>query len=215
MMQSNIRNINGFTLVELMVAMVISLLVAAGAFYAYKGQQDAQLAQKQIVEMQQNIRAATYIMVKEIRMAGYDPYGSSGAGIITAGDGVPVADGGTGPLEFAFVADDDGKDNNGDGSTDESGELKTLRYDLYDDDADSDNDLCRREDSGGREIVAENINTLLFTYLDGDGNTTSSVDEMRSIQVFLEARIDEGETDRTLGNNRSLTTTIKCRNLGL
>ena len=42
--------------------MAISTIVAAGIFTAYKNQQDAQLAQKQIVEMQQNLRAALYVM---------------------------------------------------------------------------------------------------------------------------------------------------------
>ena len=203
-------NHEGFTLVELLVAMVISLLVSAGAFYAYQGQQNAQLSQKQIVEMQQNIRAATYIMGKEIRMAGYDPYGSSGAGIVSAGTGT-AAD----PLVFTLVADDDGEDNDGDLDEDEVGELKTIRYDLYDNDGDGDTDLCRRVDSGGRNIIAENINSLVFTCLDGDGTPAASEADVRSIQVAMEAAVDVNAIDHTLGSRRSLTNTIKCRNLGL
>ena len=46
-----LKNNIGFTLIELLVAITISIIVAAGIFIAYKSQQDAQLAQKQIVEM--------------------------------------------------------------------------------------------------------------------------------------------------------------------
>lgn len=212
-----LNNNVGFTLIELIVAMAISTIVAAGIFSAYKGQQDAQLAQKQIVEMQQNLRAALYVMTMEIRMAGYDPYGTSGAGLIHTGDG---SNGN--PLTFTLVADDDGKDNDGDSITDESGELKTIEYDLYDAYGDNDNDLGRRvvvsTTTSHRDVIAENINTLQFVYINAAGNTMASpinADDVRSIQISIETTTDSGEVDHTLGNNRMFTTTIKCRNLGL
>ena len=71
-------NKSGFTLIELLIAMTISTIVAAGVVTAYRDQQNTQLAQKQSGEMQQNLRAALYIMTRDIRMAGYDPDGTNG-----------------------------------------------------------------------------------------------------------------------------------------
>ena len=199
----------GFTLIELMVAMLISVLVAVAVFYAYEGQQHAQLGQKQIVEMQQNIRAATYIMVKEIRKAGYDPSGGAGAGISLAGDG---SNGN--PLGFSFVADNDGLDNNGDGTIDETGELQIIEYDLYDADGDGDMDIGRKEGAAGsRQAIAENMAVLSFVYLDSNGSTTMTLQDIRAVQITMGAAIGNGKIDYINGVTRTLTTTVQCRNL--
>jgi len=120
-------NHQGFTLIELMIAMVISIIVIGGTIQAYQSQQNAQLAQKQVVEMQQNLRAALYIMAKDIRMAGYDPSSNANAGITQTGNGSVGS-----PFEFTFLADEDGMDNDGDGTTDEANELRTVSFVLFD-----------------------------------------------------------------------------------
>jgi len=61
----------GFTLVELMVAMAISLLVMGAIFLTFKSQQDSYIIQDQITATQQNLRAAMYILTRDIQMAGY------------------------------------------------------------------------------------------------------------------------------------------------
>lgn len=187
----------GFTLIELLVAMAISTIVATGIFTAYKNQQDAQLAQQQIVEMQQNLRAALYIMTREIRMAGYDPDGGKNAEIKGIGNGTNGN-----PLWFTFWDD-------------ETGALQTIKYDLYDAYADGDMDIGRKVGSAPRQAIAENISTLQFVYFKANGSVATTTSDVRSIQISIETTINFGEVDHTLGNNRMLTTTIKCRNLGM
>jgi prepilin-type N-terminal cleavage/methylation domain-containing protein len=63
----------GFSLVELVVAMAISLVVMAGVYKVYVTQQDTYLLQEQVAEMQQNARTAKYVLTKDIRMVGYNP----------------------------------------------------------------------------------------------------------------------------------------------
>jgi type IV pilus assembly protein PilW len=208
MLEINGEKNKGFTLIELLVAMVISTLVASAIFYAYQGQQNAQLAQKQIVDMQQTIRAAKYIMTKEIRMAGYDPDGMAGAGINTAGDG---SDGN--PLGFTFVANGDGVDNDNDATIDELRELKTIEYDLYDADSDGDLDIGRKVGTASREVIAENISVLAFAYLDLNGSVTANISDIRTVQITIEATIDSSQIRQKNVNNRTLTTMIQCRNL--
>ncbi len=61
----------GFTLVELLVAMVISLLVMGTIYKTFKSQQDSFLIQDQVTAMQQNLRGGMYVMSRDIQMAGY------------------------------------------------------------------------------------------------------------------------------------------------
>ena len=210
----NCKN-SGFTLVELLMAMTITTIVSAGIVGAYRSQQNTQLAQKQSVEMQQNIRAALLIMTSEIRMAGYDPDGTNNAGIVNAGDGSNNLN----RLIFTYFNPDapaDGLDNNNDGNIDESGEsLQAVEYYLYDSLGDGTIDLGRR--NGARlDAIAENIQTLQFTYLDGDGNITATLADIRSIQITMVATTDANELNYTGTNNtRTLTTNVKCRNLGI
>jgi len=221
----NTDNKKGFTLVELLVAMAVTVIVAGAAVSSYMNQQENQLSQKQIVEMQQNMRAALYVMTMELRMAGYDPYDKYGAGIVTAGNGVPVADGGTGPLTFTLVADDDCIDNDNDNpdpdscsdnNVDEEGELKTISFELYDAYNDGDNDIGRAVGAGAPQAIAENIQTLDFTYLDGDGNPTADTSEIKAVQIDITAHVDTDSVDYTLNNaTRSLSTIVQCRNMNL
>ena len=206
----------GFTLIELLIAMAITGIVSAGIFSAYHSQQNAQLSQKQAVEMQQNLRAALYIMTSDIRMAGYAPDGTYSAGITKIGDGSNGQ-----PLGFTFVelADSDGIDNDSDGTIDEPGELKlqTVEYDLYDAYGDGDSDIGRKQGAASRQAIAENIQTLQFVYLDSSGIVTANLSDIRSIQIIIVATTDSNEIDYTNGknNHRTLTTIVKCRNLGL
>ena len=65
----------GFTLVELMITMLLSLVVLTGIYEVFQAQQKAHATNTKVVEMQQNTRAALAIMERDIRMAGYSPTG--------------------------------------------------------------------------------------------------------------------------------------------
>ena len=65
----------GFTLVELLVAIAIFALVSTGVWSSFQSQNTIYNAQEQVAKIQQNTRAAIFVMEKDIRMAGYDPDG--------------------------------------------------------------------------------------------------------------------------------------------
>ena len=65
------QNNQGFTLVELLVAMTIALVVLAAVFYTFKSQQDSYVVQSQVAVAQQNVRAAMYMISRDTQMAGY------------------------------------------------------------------------------------------------------------------------------------------------
>ena len=153
-------NEKGFTLVELLVAMAITGIVAGAIFTAFQSQQKSYLVQDQVAEMQQNLRAGMDIMVRDIRMAGYSQ-GAPGFGItdIRPRDkdyNVDVTITGNGAFEFTADFDNNGTLSGG----------ETISYSVYDFPVahpDGINDLARNS-GGGRQLVAENIEALGFAY---------------------------------------------------
>ena len=61
----------GFTLIELMVAMTLSLIVVGGSLATYKVQQTAFERQGAMGEVEQNIRFALDMITEDVRQAGY------------------------------------------------------------------------------------------------------------------------------------------------
>jgi len=64
---------DGFTLVELLVAIVMFALIILGIFYLWRGDQMAYLQGSAAAATQQDARAAMEQLVRDIRLAGYDP----------------------------------------------------------------------------------------------------------------------------------------------
>ena len=232
------RDETGFTLIELLIAMAIALVLMTGIYTTYRSQQKAYLVQDQVAAMQQQLRAAMQAIETDIRMAGYDPTGSSGAGITTAEtyDSDPNGDGDTsdaGPAPtLAFTMD-----------LDSDGANEPVTYTLGDayaslsppENDGLDDDLMRNG-----QPIAENIQILDFVYRDEDGNPTTTAEDIRTIEVTMVAKTndpDEGAwTDSGYTNTNeyfnaagtkvlsgqndrlrriSMTKRIRGRNLGL
>jgi type IV pilus assembly protein PilW len=235
-----IKNSDGLTLIELMVALVISSMVIAAIFMAFNSQHKSYVVQERVAAMQQNLRAGMDMMVRDIRMAGYDPTGDAGAKIIIAN----IAE-----LQFQIDDNEDGDFTDASGNHDSN---EQIRYALTNDDGDGIADglpchLGRESWSGGLQTVAENIDALSFIYIGEDGNQlddgggnvdATHIDDIRSIQVTLVARTEgrdaeysnnntyqivlpDGVSSRTIYiandnvRRRMLTTRVRCRNLGL
>jgi prepilin-type N-terminal cleavage/methylation domain-containing protein len=62
----------GFTIIELMIALVISAVVTAAIYAIFITQQKTYAIQSGVTDMQQNARAALMLMVRDLRMAGAD-----------------------------------------------------------------------------------------------------------------------------------------------
>lgn len=65
------KNQDGFTLVEMMVAVVIAGIVMGSIMYTFTSQQKSFMVQEQVAMMQQNLRASMYYITSEVQMAGY------------------------------------------------------------------------------------------------------------------------------------------------
>lgn len=64
-------NKRGVTLIELLIALVISAILVAGIYRIFISTQRSYTVQDQVVEMQQNVRAAINKMMREIRMVNF------------------------------------------------------------------------------------------------------------------------------------------------
>ena len=215
----------GFTLTEFLVAMAVSSIVMTASYSTLHSQQKTYTKQEQIVAMQQELRAAMYLMEREIKMAGYDPTGWATAEIQTA-----TID----TIRITKDITDNAGTGHSDGDTGDTNE--DITYALFDADGDGDTDLGRNDVNGvGNQTIAENIDALNFVYLDQNGTPTTSLAEIRSVQITILARAeraDRGYTNNIMYKNQQggtlfaplpgdtyrrkiLAAEVKCRNLGL
>jgi len=71
MIRINWADRKGVTLIELMIALVISAALVAGIYRTFLTQQHSYEVQDDVMDMQQNVRVALNEMTREIRMAGF------------------------------------------------------------------------------------------------------------------------------------------------
>jgi type IV pilus assembly protein PilW len=213
----------GFTLVELLVVILMMGVVMAGIYAVYTSQQKSFVVQEDVAEMQQNLRAAMFFLVRDIRLSGCNPTGKADAGIKTANANT-----------ISLTMDIRGKnpDDPPDGDTGDPEESVT--YALMDTDGDGNVDSLGRDTGAGLVAVASNIEALNFVYLDANGSVTADLTKMRSVQLTVVARTEassNGYVDTASYKNlqgtvvlppqndgfrrRVFATNIRCRNLGL
>ena len=164
MSQSPKRQAYGFSLVEVMIAMTIGLMVLGSLISSFLLQQKTYDVEEQVAEMVQNARAAMDMMVREIRMAGYNPTGASF-------DGIPYH---TSQLQISADLD-------GDGSTGNLNEAIIYTYDV-------ENLRINRTAGAGAQPFAENIQSFIFDYLDAAGSATITSADIRQLQIAITAR---------------------------
>jgi type IV pilus assembly protein PilW len=173
----------GFTLTELMVSLVISGVLMTGVYSVFNSQQKSYAVQDQLAGAHQNLRAAMNLMVKDIRMAGFDPLRDPNAGINQAERN---------KILFTMRLD-----SNHDGIVDVNDELKSIEYSLIDSPTDSDDtiDDLVRNSGAGRQPIAQNIDALDVVYLDEAGKPLEfpivNFRDIRAVQITLVARAEK------------------------
>ncbi|BCL61002.1 hypothetical protein DGMP_16950 [Desulfomarina profundi] len=218
-------NISGFTLVELMIALLVSSIVAGAIYFVYTGQQNIYTRQEVVVDMQQNLRAGLYLVGQELRMAGYDPSGNAGAGIVTATSNT---------INFTQdITDNAGTATDGDGDIADANENVTLAFNAA-------TLQLTRNTGGGAQPFVDNVDFIEFAYTLEDGTVTlapnpSTLDQIRTVQISMLVRTATPEVNylNTLTyttpfgtvinggpyndnfRRRFLYTTVQCRNIGL
>lgn len=167
---------DGFTLMELMVAMLVGAIAIGAVYSVYLTQQRQYRTQRLMVAVQQNLRGAMVVMAQQIRMAGYDPEESGRFGITDVRrydlvDSRPNPEGEP-ALFYSMDLDENGAPDarghrhvNGDPYNREFANFRIR----------DDRDIGRRylawDNGGGRRQLAENIVCMGLAYaIDADGD---------------------------------------------
>ena len=168
----------GFTLVELLVSLAVSLLVLTSVSSAFISQRKTYDAQEQMTELIQGTRAVMEIITREVKLAGFNPTRS------TTLVGIPYS---TTQLEIRA-------DLNGDGETDGSFSPDDTNEEIIYT-HDGTNLEIDRDTGSGVQTLAENITAFTFDYLDGDGNATTTAGDVRMIAIAITARTAKPDPD--------------------
>jgi len=205
MIESGQNREQGFTIVELLIAMAMTGIILGSMFTFLIGQRKYLAVQEQVTEMVQSMRAAMDLMTREIRMAGYDPSGNASAGIVAA-----TADSFRFTMDITDRATPPGPP---DGRVD--GPNEDITYSLYI--SEGIQKIGRKTGALGRnEPLVENVQTLTFVYRGADGNVTITPANIRQVQITIMARTAKPDPDYSTNNGYrtyTLTSSINLRNL--
>ena len=170
----------GMTLTELMVALVMGLATVAAVYSVHLIQVKQRILQADVITMQQNARAAMDLMTRELRMAGYDPVGRN-RDKNRSNDFFGVT---YHPTELHILAD-----LNGNGLLTDSHESIVFLYDA------PALTLRRKVGQGGRQPVAEYIQSLTIWYFDEHGTSTADSKAIRIVELILTAQTEHPDPD--------------------
>lgn len=172
-----VKKDGGFTLIELMISMAIGLVILSAIAGTFTLQTRQNNAEEQLGQLQQNVRAALDLMIREIQMAKYDPAASA---FPSGTYGVTYS-----ASQLQIKAD---MDANGTLDTASSGSVENIIY-AYD----NANLRITRQlgSSGTAQILADNVTAFTFGYYDANGSAvTSSANSgnIRKVTLSITAR---------------------------
>lgn len=187
------REVPGFSLVELLVAMSIGLVILGAMYTVFTVQNKTFSNQEDYVEMQQGMRAAMDMTSREIVMAGYNP------ATIANFVGVTVN-----ASQLQIRADLDG-----------NGAIAGQESVIYA--FDNANKRITRNIGSGNLPLLDNVQNFTFEYLNGAGVVTATSADVRRIRITITGRTAKPDPAYSLnGGYRTytLTSVIAPRNLG-
>ena len=198
--QQNNSGINhgsgGFTLIEVLMCIAIMSIVFGTLYQTFNTFNRAYTTENVVAGVQQKTRNGVEFMVHDIRLAGLDPLGTSGAGFLVAG-----------PTGLQFTAD-----TNFDG--DVADPFENITYALN-------GSLLEQTNHLGAETLMDNVTALTFSFLDGDDNElidgtlsppqvpAGHLADIKTVVISLSTQKPAGRDEPV---SRTYTTRVRCRN---
>jgi type IV pilus assembly protein PilW len=214
----------GFTLVDILVGLAMASVLLAAVVSLFTSMGRSYTIQNVAADTQQVTRAGVEVMIQEIRMAGFDPVGSTATGIVdnfgpdngfhNQHDGNIAS---TDAQNFAFTMDADM-----DGRIDHCIDAVPAECPAADDNIENEM-IAYRFNNGALQkyrsasarwenLTEQNVSGLSFTYYDGAGAVTTAVDSIRSVEISMTIQQPAGRGGMI---SRTYTTRVRCRNIGL
>ncbi len=209
----NRHSIKGMTLIELLIGMIICSMVVAGIYRVFIAQSKAYTVQDQVVEVQQSVRSAMEILLRDLRMTGFDFDNLNSPITITTPIASPLSDN-------AITVTYEYYDKNA-----AQYQKHTVAY--WRDAASSTmfRQLTVNDVAGPQETLLENVEELKFTY-GVDSNEDGALDNWVSaggvgmskvvaVSIILTARPIQVNPDVKAVSPRTLVSMVTLRNLCL
>ncbi len=181
-------NRRGFTLVEMMVAMIVLGIMGIALVDMFRIQHSATLRQNEGVLQTQNARAGIDMLSRELRNAGYDPRQTSGATLLRMSE-----------TDVEWTAD-----LNADGDTNDFGGAGDERVRYY---FQADSSALVREANGVTARVADGISSLSFSYFQGNGAVALVPADVEQVWIVIRYITPDGVMEG------DLETQVALRNL--
>ena len=196
----------GFTAVELLISLAILSMTLGSIYSLYMSFIRTCTKESVKIKLQQNVRSSLDMMIRDIRLAGLDPEGTSEFGIIAV---TPQS------IKFTADRDMDGEldiPNAADGIIDLS-DLEYMEYEFDDSNGIVRMSLYKPPDGIIKEMsdtLVENVTGLTFSYFTSNDVTTSNLDDIRTVGIEMTIKkisARDGPVSRTLIKR------VICRNL--
>lgn len=195
-------NKKGFTAVELLVSLAILSMTLGSIYSLYMSFIRTCTKEGVKINVQQRVRSSLDMMIRDIRLAGFDPEGTGDFGIVAVT-----------PRRIQFTADrdmdgevDDADETDGIDAPDmehmayEYDGNRTLRMFLY----------KANGDPETNDVMVENVTDLAFTYFNSNDETTSNLDDIRTVGISMTIEKPSGRDGQI---SRTLVKRVQCRNL--
>ena len=190
----------GFTLIELLVAMAIGGVLLTATYELLNTNSKLYYSKENTMVMTQDLRAATDILVRELRMAGCNPTGAGGIGFQND----------TSAVAIHFTMDFDG-----DGAT--TGTNEDIAYLIY---PQNGIQSLGRRTGGAVGLVAEYITALAFVYYDSTGAaftpaSATDFNNIYAVDISITAETPKADAITHAKKTDSMTTRVRIHNAGL
>ena len=196
------KNKKGFTAIELMISLAILSIALSSIYSLYMSFIRTCTKEGVKIRVQQSVRSSLDMMIRDIRLAGLDPEGTGDFGIIAVT-----------PQRIQFTADRDMDGELDDADATDGIDLPDMENMAYEYDGNSTLKMFLYEADGNPEtdeVMAENVTDLTFTYYNSNDDTTSNLDEIRTVDIQMTIQRPSGKDGQI---SRTLVKRVKCRNL--
>jgi type IV pilus assembly protein PilW len=195
-------NKKGFTAIELLISLAIMSVALTSIYSMYMSFIRTCTKEGAKIRVQQSVRYGLDMMIRDIRLAGLDPEGTGEFGIVAVT-----------PQRIQFTADRDMDGELDDADATDGIDAPDMEHMAYEYDGSGKLTMALYKANGTLEmdeIMAENVTGLTFSYFDSNGDTTSDLDAIRTVDIEMTVQKPSGQDGLI---SRTLVKRVKCRNL--